>query len=147
MGGSEMKLQTASSVISFAKELEGESAKFYEALAEKFAQAKDSFLAFAMENKKYVAQVERAYYGVISDAIEGCFAFDVAPADYALETKLAKGAAYADALSQATKMEETLVRFYTDAAKQSESLMADVPRAFMLIVKKRNERLAKLASL
>ncbi|MBN1863150.1 MAG: hypothetical protein JW790_05850 [Dehalococcoidales bacterium] len=142
-----MRLQTASSVISFSKELEGESAKFYEALAEKFTQAKDSFLAFAKENKKYVTQVERAYYGVITDAIEGCYAFDVEPADYALETKLAEGAAYADALSQVVKMEEVIVRFYTDAAKQSEVLMADVPRAFMFIVKKRNERLAKLASL
>jgi rubrerythrin len=147
MGGSDMRLQTASSVISFSKELEGESAKFYEALAEKFAQAKDSFLTFAKENNKYITQVERAYYGVITDAIEGCYAFDLEAGDYALETKLAEGAGYGDALSQVVKMEEVIVRFYTDAAKQSESLMADVPRAFMLIVKKRNERLAKLASL
>jgi rubrerythrin len=147
MGGNDMKLQTASSVISFARELEGESAGFYEALAEKFTEAKDSFLAFAQENKKYVTQVERAYYGVISDAIEGCFAFDLEAGDYALDTRLAEGAGYADALSQAVKMEEVLVRFYTVAAEQSQALMADVPRAFMLIVRKRNERLAKLASL
>ena len=147
MGGNDMRLQTASSVISFSKELEGESAKFYEALAEKFAQAKDSFLTFAKENNKYITQVERAYYGVITDAIEGCYAFDLEAGDYALETKLAEGAGYGDALSQVVKMEEVIVRFYTDAAKQSESLMADVPRAFMFIVKKRNERLAKLASL
>jgi len=147
MGGNDMRLQTASSVISFARELEGESAKFYEALAEKFAEGRDSFLSFAQENRKYIKQVEMAYYGVISDAIEGCFAFDLEGGDYALETTLAESAGYADALSQAVRMEETLVRFYTDAAKQSESLMADVPRAFMLIVRKRNERLAKLKSL
>jgi rubrerythrin len=143
-----MKLQTASSVISFAKELEGESAKFYEALAQKFAKGGDSFLSFAKENRKYIVQVERAYYGVISDAIEGCFAFDLEPGDYALKAAtLAEDADYADALNQAVRMEETLVRFYTDAAKQSESLMADVPRAFMLISRKRGERIAKLASL
>jgi rubrerythrin len=147
MGDNDMRLQTASSVISFARELEGESAKFYEALAEKFAEAKDSFLSFAKENKKYISQFEMAYYGVISDAIEGCFAFDLEPDDYALETTLAEGTGYADALSQAVKMEETLVKFYTDAAKQSESLMADVPRAFMFISRKRGERIAKLGSL
>ena len=147
MGGNDMRLQTASSVISFSRELEGESAKFYEALAEKFAEGKDSFLSFAQENRKYIVQVERAYYGVISDAIEGCFAFDLEPGDYALETTLAESAGYADALSQAVRMEETLVKFYTTAAEQSKSLMADVPRAFMLIVRKRNERLAKLKSL
>jgi rubrerythrin len=142
-----MKLQTASSVISFARELEGESAKFYEDLAQRFAEGEDSFLGFAKENKKNVVQIERAYYGVITDAIEGCFAFDVESDDYAIETALAEKTGYSDALSQAIKMEETIVRFYTDAAEQSKSLMADVPRAFMVIVRKRNDRLAKLRSL
>jgi hypothetical protein len=142
-----MKLQTASSVISFARELEGESAKFYEGLAQRFAQGEDSFLSFAGENRKYITQIERAYYGVITDAIEGCFAFNVESDDYAIETVLAEKAGYADALSQAVRMEETLVRFYTDAAEQSQALMADVPRAFMLVVRKRNDRLAKLRSL
>jgi rubrerythrin len=142
-----MKLQTASSVISFARELEGKSAKFYEDLAQRFAEGEDSFLGFAKENKKNVVQIERAYYGVITDAIEGCFAFDIESDDYAIETALAEKTGYSDALSQAIKMEETMVRFYTDAAEQSKSLMADVPRAFMVIVRKRNDRLAKLGSL
>jgi len=142
-----MKLQTASSVISFARELEGESAKFYEDLAQRFTQGGDSFLSFAKENRKYIVQIERAYYGVISDAIEGCFAFNVEADDYALETALAEKAGYADAVSQAVRMEETLVRFYTDAAEQSQALMADVPRAFMLISRKRGERIVKLRSL
>ncbi len=142
-----MRLQTASSVISFAKELEGESAKFYEDLAQRFAEGENSFLGFAKENKKNVVQIERAYYGVITDAIEGCFAFDVESDDYAIETALAEKAGYSDVLSQAIKVEETIIKFYTDAAEQSKSLMADVPRAFMLIVRKRNDRLAKLRSL
>jgi len=142
-----MKLQTASSVISLAKELENKTAGFYEDLAERYAGGKDSFLAFAAENKKYVVQIERAYYGVISDAIEGCFAFDLDSDDYAVETALAGDAGQAEAVKRATMLEETMVRFYTDAAEQSQSLMADVPRAFMLIVKKRNGRLAKLGAL
>jgi rubrerythrin len=142
-----MKLQTASSVISFARELEGESAKFYEDLAQRFAEGEDSFLSFAEESRKYIVQIERAYYGVITDAIEGCFAFDMESDDYTIETALAEKTGYSDALCQAIEMEEMLVKFYTDAAEQSQSLMADVPRAFMLIVRKRNDRLAKLRSL
>ena len=142
-----MKLQTASSVISLAKELENKTAKFYEDLAERYAEGKDSFLAFAAENKKYVVQIERAYYGVITDAIEGCFALDLDSDDYAVETALAGDVGQADAVKRAVALEETVVKFYTDAAEQSKSLMADVPRAFMLIVKKRNGRLAKLGSL
>ena len=142
-----MKLQTASSVISLARELENKTAGFYEDLAGRYAAGKDAFLAFAAENKKYVVQIERAYYGVISDAIEGCFAFDLESDDYAVETALAGDAGYADAVKRAIALEETVVRFYTDAAEQSKSLMADVPRAFMLIVRKRNDRFAKLGAL
>jgi len=142
-----MKLQTASSVISFAKSLETESAKFYEGLAQRYAQGKDVFLSFAKENSKNVAEIERAYYGVITDAIEGCFAFDIEPEAYAVETTLAKAASYSDALGRAIKLEEKIGKFYSDAAEQSKSLMADVPRAFVLIAKKRNNRIAKLRSL
>jgi rubrerythrin len=142
-----MRLQTASSVISLARELEGESASFYEDLAQRYADGKDMFLSFAKENKKNVVQIERAYYGVISDAIEGCFAFDLESDDYPLKTSLAKDASYSEALGQAVKVEETVVKFYTTAAEQSMSLMADVPRAFMQIVKKRSQRIDNLGSL
>jgi len=142
-----MKLQTASSVISFVKSLEDESAKFYQDLAQRYAESKDVFIAFATENKKNIVQIERAYYGVITDAIEGCFAFDIEPDAYAVETALAEGASYHDALGKAIELEEKIVKFYTDAAEQSKSLMADVPRAFMLIVKKRAKRGTELRSL
>jgi rubrerythrin len=142
-----MKLQTASSVISLARELEGKAAEFYENLAQRYADGKDAFLAFAKENKKNVVQIERAYYGVISDALEGCFAFDLESDDYTIETALADNADYSEALGRAVKIEETVVNFYTTAAEQSKSLMADVPRAFMLIVKKRSQRIDGLRSL
>ena len=141
-----MRLQTASSVISLAKELEGESAKFYEDLAQKYAEGKEMFLSFAKENKKNIVNIERTYYGVITDAIEGCYAFDMESDDYTIETTLAGGASYSEAVSQLVKMEELIVKFYTTAAEQSKSLMADVPRAFMLIAKKRSQRIDTLKS-
>ena len=142
-----MKLQTASSVISLAKELEGKSAEFYKALAQKYTEGKDTFLSFAKENQKNVVQIERAYYGVISDAIEGCFAFDLESDEYTIDSAPAENVGYADALNQVIVMEEKVVKFYSDAAEQSKALMADVPRAFMLIVKKRAKRGPELRSL
>lgn len=142
-----MILHTCSETISFAKELENKSAKFYEELSQKYAKDKDVFLSFAKENRKYVVQIERAYYGVITDAIEGCFAFDIEPEAYAIETTLAKAASYSDALAKAIELEEKIGKFYSDAAEQSKSLMADVPRVFVLTAKKRNNRVAKLRSL
>ena len=142
-----MKLQTASAVISFAKRLENESAKFYQDLSQRYAKDADVLLSFAKENGKNVVQIERTYYGVITDAIEGCFAFNINPDDYAFKTELAEGASYSDALDRAVEMEEKIVKFYSDAAEQSESLMADVPRAFMMVTKKRVNRVVKLRSL
>ncbi len=143
-----MELNTASEAISFSRELEGESAKFYANLAQKYADGKEEFLSFARENDKNITQVQRTYYGVISDAIEGCYSFKgIDTDDYSIETKLPEGVSYADALSMAVVLEEKIVKFYVDAARVSKSLMADVPRVFEKIAKKRNERILKLKSL
>lgn len=139
-----MKLQTAAEVISFAKKLEDESAKFYENLSQKYAKDEDVFRSFIEENGKYVVQFQRAYYSVISDAIESCFAFAINPDKYSFETELAENANYYDALHTALEIEEKMIKFYSDAAEQSRLLMADVPRAFVLIAKKRQGRKPQL---
>jgi len=142
-----MEINTASATISFAKKLEEDSAKFYEDLSQRYAKDVDVLLSFAKENRKNIVQVERAYYGVITDAIEGCFAFNIDPDEYTFKTELAEGASYSDALAKAVGMEEKIIKFYSDAAEQSKSLMADVPRAFILVAKKRDNRRAMLKSL
>lgn len=143
-----MNLNTASEAVSFSKKLEDESAKFYQDLAQRYAEGKETFLSFAKENGKNVVQVERAYYGVISDAIEGCFSFAGINTDnYSIEVELPEGKGYSDALSMAIALEEKIASYYLDAAKVSKALMADVPQAFERIAKKRNERVLKLKSL
>ncbi len=142
-----MEINTASATISFARKLEEDSAKFYEDLPQKYPKGEDVFLAFAKENRKNIVQFERAYYEVISDALEGCFAFNLNPEEYTLQTELAEAAGFSEALDQAVAIEERIIKFYSDAAEQSKSLMADVPRAFTLIVRKREGREAKLRSL
>ena len=133
-----MELNTASSVISFARELEENSARFYESLAGQNPANEQTFLGYASENRKFIKQFESAYYGVITDAIEGCFAFTIDTDKYKLNTQPA--ADISGAISRAVEMEDSLIRFYDDAAAQSKSLMADVPRAFTLIAKKRSGR-------
>jgi rubrerythrin len=140
-------INTCSGAVSFARELENKSAAFYKNWAESTEGDKEVLLSLAKENAKFVTQVERAYYGVITDAFEGCFAFDMDAEEYTIETDLPDNATHGEALSKALKMEETIVRFYTVAAEQSKSLMADVPRAFTLIVKKRANRPSTLQSL
>lgn len=142
-----MIINTCSGAMSLAKELENESAKFYQNLSERFTKDKDLFLSFVKENGAYITQVERAYYGVITDAIEGCFAFNLNPEEYALKTNLGENESYSDLVKRAIEIEEKILKFYSDAAEQSKSLMADVPRAFKMVVKKRNHRPSTLKSL
>jgi rubrerythrin len=142
-----MIINTSSGAISFARDLEDKSAKFYKDLSQRFPASKDLFLSFVKENNDYMPQIERAYYGVITDAIEGCFAFNIEPEKYGLGTEMGENASHAETLNRALKVEETIIQFYLDAADQSKSLMADVPRAFKLVAKKRRDRQAMLKSM
>jgi rubrerythrin len=142
-----MELNTASQVISFAKKLEEDGARLYEGLAHRCTEDKETLISFAQENRKSVIQIERAYYGVITDALEGGFSFKVNPENYIPDTELDENASYFDILGKAIKMEEKTVQFYIDAAEQSKSLLADVPRAFLLVAKKRSRRIPQLKSL
>ena len=140
-------LNTSASVISFAKQLEADSAGFYEKMAEKYPEAAELFLTFSKENNKYATMIQRAYYDVITDAIEGCFAFSVETDKYIFEREPAKESGYTDTINQAIDMERKLISFYTDAAEQSKAFMADVPRTFLIVAKKRKNREDKLRTL
>ena len=140
-------LQTASAVISFSRKLECKSAGIYRELSPKYDRDKETLLAFARENEKYATQIERAYYGTISDAIEGTFTFSINPEDYDFEISPDEATGYEDVLHKVMEMEAQIARFYTEAAQQSKSLLADVPRVFTLISRKRTDRLEKLKAL
>jgi rubrerythrin len=142
-----MIINTCSGAMSFARELENESAKFYQNLSQRFGKDKDLFLSFVKENGEYITQIERAYYGVITDAIEGCFAFNINPEEYTYKTEIPENISYSEALERAIEIEEKIIKFYSDAAEQSKSLMADVPRAFKIVAKKRESRRSMLKSL
>ena len=143
-----MKLNTASAVISFAKELEENSIKYYENLIQKYAQDKETFLAFIKENKKNIVSVQRVYQEGITDAIEGCFSFEGLDTDnYIFNSELPLHINYTESLKKAREIEEKIQKYYLDAAEVSKSLMADIPRIFERIAEKRDKRKIELESL
>jgi hypothetical protein len=143
----DMKLHTASETLSFIRELEEKAAKFYEDLASRFPENGEDFLSFAKENRKYNKQIQMAYQSVITDAIEGCYAFDLESDNYSFETDLPQDAGLADAARKALAIEDKIVGCYSDGADQSMSLLADVPRNFKIVVRKRSNRIEKLNAL
>ncbi|WP_455367492.1 hypothetical protein [[Eubacterium] cellulosolvens] len=142
-----MKLNTCSAVLRFTTTLEEETAKFYDLLAQKYPQAKETFELFSRENKKFKLIVERAYYGVISDALEACFSFKegLDTDQYSLKTD--QDISFHDVLQVAIDNESKIQKAYIDAAGLSEALMADVPRSFRLVARKREDRITKIKSL
>ena len=143
-----MTLHTASEGISFAREMEMATAAFYEELAQRFPAHAETFGGYAAANAKFVKNVERTYYGVITDGIEGCYAFrTLEPDDYVLDVDLGDGDDLAPALAKAIKNEETLVAYYKEAAEQSKGVMHDVPHAFLMVAKKKVARIDELKAL
>ncbi len=142
-----MKLNTASAVVSFCRQLEEDGATFYEDLAHRYNRDGETLLSLAKENRNNAVSIERAYYGVISEALEGCFSFNIEAEDSTFKTELAEGMSYSDVLGKAVEMEGRIIDFYEDAGEQSKALMADLPRVFQRVAKKRAERKAKLQSL
>ncbi len=140
-----MTLNTASATISFARKLEEDSARFYEDLARKHGQ-ESAYASFAEDNRQFIARVEQAYYGVISDALEGTFAFSIETVGYDLSAELAERP-HAEALDGAIAMETKIGQFYSLAAGQSRPFMAEVARAFSVVARKREERKEKLEGL
>jgi rubrerythrin len=140
-------MNTTSEIISFTRKLEERGAAFYEGLAGLHQGNAEAMHGFAGENRKNITQVERAYYGVVSDALEGCFAFDIDPDAYVLPEAPDAKTDYREAIAQALNMEEVIIRFYRHGAEQSTGLMADIPRTFTLLAKKRERRLKVLQSL
>ena len=141
-----MRLCTTSETISFAKDLEEKSGEFYQFFSQKYPEAKD-FIGFKEENRKFAIQIQRAYQSVITDAIEGCFAFKLESDDFTIDVDLPEDLSFSDALQKALAVETRITDFYNTAADQSMALMADIPRNFKIVVRKRTKRIERLKSI
>jgi len=139
---------TASAIISFTEKLEDSSSAFYEGLAERWVESKETFLAFVKESRKNKTLVVRTYRETISDALETGFSFEgLDLRDYMLETTLPEDANYSETLRIAIELEEKACKFYLDVAERSQSLLATIPRAFRRVAKGRSKRKLELQSL
>ena len=143
-----MKLNTMAGVMSFVSKIENDSASFYRNYAEKYPELESIFLSWNKENSKFEKNVKRTYFGVITDTLESNYAFQgLDTDDYNFETQLPEDVDSSEAGKKACEIEETIKNFYLKAAQLSDGLMADIPRLFIKIAKKREERCQSLESL
>ena len=132
--------------MTFVTKLETESAAFYEEKMSTVPELQDAMQSWVKENHKFEKQVKQTYYGVITDTLESNYAFEgLTGDDFVLDLSLPEGAGADAVLKKAAEIEETIQAFYLKAAGMSEGLMADIPRLFKKIAKKRDARIASLA--
>ncbi|TET92344.1 MAG: hypothetical protein E3J46_01530 [Desulfobacteraceae bacterium] len=136
-----MKLNTMAGVMSFVSKIENDSASFYRNYAKNYPELESTFLSWNKENKKFEKNIKRTYFGVITDTLESNYAFQgLDTDDYNFETQLPENVDSSEAGKKAREIEETIKNFYLKAAQLSDGLMADIPRLFRKIAKKREER-------
>jgi rubrerythrin len=139
---------TTATIISFSEKLEEASANFYEALAERLAEHKDTFLTWAKESRKNKLLVTRTYQETITDALEACYCFEgLNLRDYSFGVGLAPDTSPAEALKRALALEEKAQTFYLDVAERSQALLATIPRAFRRVAETRDKRKAELQAM
>jgi rubrerythrin len=142
MGGG---VVTASSVISFSKRLEDQSAAFYRRLADRFPDEEELLLSLAQGCEKTKASVVRTYRETISDALEAGFSFeglDLAEYDVGklIASTQGEDGDYEEALRVAMALEGRARDFYQDVAKRSRSLLATIAMAFKSAARTRSRR-------
>jgi hypothetical protein len=143
-----MKLNTMAAVMNFISGIESTSSALYLTCVERYPQLKGEFLSLATENQKFERTIQQKYFGVITDAIEASFSFELLDTDdYDLGVALPENATLPEVLRRALEIEHTIIDFYLKAAEVSTGLMADIPRAFRKIAETRKERCLALESL
>ena len=141
-----MELNTSSAAVRFAKQLEDDTRDLYERVSDRYPDWQPTLAPFIRENKRNVGSIDRAYIGVVSDALDTQFAFEgIDTDDYGLFTDLPDSPG--EALAGLVSNEETILAFYRAAADSSRDLLADVPRAFDRIASKRSRRTEALSAL
>jgi hypothetical protein len=141
-----MECVTAASVITYLSKIELDTATLYEQWGKSHEKLKDPFEAFAKANKKNEQRVRRAYYSVVSDALETGFCFKDLKADIAIP-EFSKGASVSEVLNLAVSLEKEIQNFYVKAANSSRPLLPDVPRQMDKVSQERSKRLEQLQAM
>jgi rubrerythrin len=110
-----MSFATFSDIVTYAVEKEAEAIRFYTDASgqEQYAAAKETFLAFAEEEKKHKALFENLDPQVVANYKFRNIA-DLKRSDYMVETEHKPGMPYVDILRLAMKREEHAKKFYDD---------------------------------
>jgi hypothetical protein len=139
-----IRLNTSASLISFVSKIEEKSTAFYSQLALQHEVYALLFSSFVKENSVFDRNIKRAYYNVVSDALETGFCFDITVDERLIAPSTSPDIPSGVALQRCIELEDSMTVFYIEAARQSKVLLSDVSRAMDRVVRSRQERKRKL---
>ena len=135
-------LKTTSQLLSHHQAIEEKQSETYSMLAEKYPQHADLFNGLARDSRRHMDMAQRAYREGVTDAFEvGFLADPIDPDGYVLITPEGDLSAVVETMID---NEETVIRFCSDAALNSSTLLPDVPETFMRLVKRKKRSIEKL---
>lgn len=140
-----MALSTAAAVISYISRIENETAEFYETVCRTHSDLRSMVEAFSNENRKFETRVKRAYYSVVSDALETGFSFQGVSEDVVVP-RIDPSAGPADILKMSHDLETRIQELYESASASSKVLLPDVSRAMAQVVRSREKRRASIVA-
>jgi len=146
LAGNATELNTAAAVIAYVSKIEQETAEFYETWARKHDECSEIFQSFVKDNRKNEKNIKRAYYSVVSDALETNFCFEGLRVDMA-RPQVAQDASSSDVLKTSLELEKSIRAFYEEASAVSKALLADVTRVMDRVAKSRKVREEKIRSM
>jgi hypothetical protein len=145
--GPDVNLRTASQVLGYAKQLEDDAVRLYQSMSESYPSSGEAFLSLAKQNKKNMLLIDRAYWGINNDAFETGFCFEIDIDDGAPRLEHSGCAGYSQCIEDAIGQERKAGAFYSIAAEQSKSLLADLTRILLQIAGTKADREKTLISL
>lgn len=139
-------LNTASGLIEYYRKYEDRIKSFYETLAEdeRCAANRELFKSMAEGNEKHKKEVLRAYYEVITDAIEACYIRPLDETKYEVDVEITPDMTYEDLIKKAVEVEEKSRDFCAEAYRCTSGLLADVSVAFRRVSKWKAKRVDEL---
>ena len=114
-----MSFETVEQIIRYAVDKETEAAEFYAAAAEQeaYAAARETFLAFAEEEKKHKALFQELDRTAAAE-FKSAEIPDLKRSDYMVDVEYRPGMSYPDILRLGMKREEQAKKFYDDCVSR-----------------------------
>jgi hypothetical protein len=135
-------LKTTSQLLSHYQSIEEQNANIYNVMAKSYPKYKEVFNKLGKESLEHIDITQRAYREGVTDAFEvGFLANPIDPEKYLILEPIGN---FEENVRVLSLNEETIIKFYLDAASNSSRLLPDLSETFERLIKRKRRNIEKL---